>query len=317
MESVYWVLAFTTRVFPVRSLKAKSPASCIMTVMMTLLSLHHHHHHHHRRHLSLTARVVGAPQMISLPVSFIFPVLHCPLGLAELQACPFPDVVFPPLPLSSLSSSPLSLCLARWFWPDLMNERHDHTTAVASLYDGQVFVQSDCLLDLGTDFLVGNVVFVWNAQHLAVAPHFHGSYSSLQLCCEYPWFTSTQDDGCDEGADQLYLGTEKNAPVVPNWLWLANIPLGNHFFFFYQWQLFAINKPFDRRIQVFLIPNLRRIVSWNISDIRTVNLSAEHSTRHNSKGKASTVGEHKKKQTNKKQPFTDHITGKLQQTVNT
>ena len=58
------------------------------------------------------------------------PVLHCPLGLGELQACPFPDVVFPPLPLSALSSSPLSLCLARWFWPDLMNGRHDHTTAV-------------------------------------------------------------------------------------------------------------------------------------------------------------------------------------------
>ena len=25
---------------------------------------------------------------------------------------------------------PLSLCLARWFWPDLMNGKHDHTTAV-------------------------------------------------------------------------------------------------------------------------------------------------------------------------------------------
>ena len=25
---------------------------------------------------------------------------------------------------------PLSLCLAKWFWPDLMNGRHDHTTAV-------------------------------------------------------------------------------------------------------------------------------------------------------------------------------------------
>ena len=35
------------------------------------------------------------------------------------------------------------------------------TTALhfASLYDGQeVFVWSDCLLDLGTDFLVGNMV---------------------------------------------------------------------------------------------------------------------------------------------------------------
>ena len=31
----------------------------------------------------------------------------------------------------------------------------------ASLYDGQeVFVWSDCLRDLGTDFLVGNMVFV-------------------------------------------------------------------------------------------------------------------------------------------------------------
>ena len=31
----------------------------------------------------------------------------------------------------------------------------------ASLYDGQeVFVWSECLLNLSTDFLVGNVVFV-------------------------------------------------------------------------------------------------------------------------------------------------------------
>ena len=34
----------------------------------------------------------------------------------------------------------------------------------APLYDGQkVFVLSDCLLDLGSDFLVGNVVFVRDA----------------------------------------------------------------------------------------------------------------------------------------------------------
>ena len=31
----------------------------------------------------------------------------------------------------------------------------------ASLYDGQeAFVWSDCLLEVGTDFLVGNMVFV-------------------------------------------------------------------------------------------------------------------------------------------------------------
>ena len=50
----------------------------------------------------------------------------------------------------------------------------------ASLYEGQeVFVWSDCLLDLGTNFLVGNMVVVRDALYLAVAPHFHGLYSSF------------------------------------------------------------------------------------------------------------------------------------------
>ena len=58
---------------------------------------------------------------------------------------------------------------------------------IASLYDGQVvFVRSDCLLELGTDFLVGEMVFVGDAQYLAVAPHVHGLYFSLELCCEGP-----------------------------------------------------------------------------------------------------------------------------------
>ena len=43
----------------------------------------------------------------------------------------------------------------------------------ASLYDRQIFVWSNCLLDLGTDFLVGNMVFACNVSYLAVAPHFH------------------------------------------------------------------------------------------------------------------------------------------------
>ena len=44
----------------------------------------------------LTLRAVGAPQMIPQLPPF-FSVLHCPLELRELQACPFPDVVFPSL----------------------------------------------------------------------------------------------------------------------------------------------------------------------------------------------------------------------------
>ena len=64
----------------------------------------------------LTERVVGALHMVLQPVfSIFFPVFHCPLGFAELQACPFPDVVFPPLPLSALSSSPFHYALLDGF----------------------------------------------------------------------------------------------------------------------------------------------------------------------------------------------------------
>ena len=57
----------------------------------------------------------------------------------------------------------------------------------SSLYDRQeVFVWSNRLLDLGTDFRVDYMVFVRDVYNRAVAPHFHGLYSSLELCCEGP-----------------------------------------------------------------------------------------------------------------------------------
>ena len=75
-------------------------------------------------------RVVGAPQMILQPVFFHFSLfstalwdlpnsrpVHCLMLSSHFFLCP------PCL-------RPLSLCLARWFWPDLMNGKHDHTTAV-------------------------------------------------------------------------------------------------------------------------------------------------------------------------------------------
>ena len=64
------------------------------------------------------------------PVSSIFPCSPLPSrtwrtpGLSILWCC-LPT--FSPVCLVFL---PLSLCLARWFWTDLMNGRHDHTTAV-------------------------------------------------------------------------------------------------------------------------------------------------------------------------------------------
>ena len=71
-------------------------------------------YHHHHRHQSLNREGRwGTTDEFATSFFFfsIFPVLHCPLGLAELQASPFPDVVFPPLPLSALSSSPFHCAL--------------------------------------------------------------------------------------------------------------------------------------------------------------------------------------------------------------
>ena len=166
----------------------------------------------------LTARVVGAPQMISQPVSSIFPCSPMPSETWGTPGLSSPCCCLPASSSVCLVFFPLSLCLARWFWQDLMSRKHSITLQFASLYDGQeVVVWSDCLLDLDTDLLVGNMVFVWDTKYLAVTPHFHGLYSSLELCCEGTWFTSIQDGGCDKGTHQSYLGTERNTPVIPKW----------------------------------------------------------------------------------------------------
>ena len=78
----------------------------------------------------LTARVVGAPHTISQPVFSIFPCSPLPS-----RTCRTPGLSIPWCCLPTSSSVcpvffPLSLCLARWFWPDLMNGRYDHTTAI-------------------------------------------------------------------------------------------------------------------------------------------------------------------------------------------
>ena len=51
-------------------------------------------HHHHLIIYSLTARVVGAPQIISQPVSSILLCSPLPSRTWRTQACPFSDVVF-------------------------------------------------------------------------------------------------------------------------------------------------------------------------------------------------------------------------------
>ena len=49
------------------------------------------------------------------------------MGLGELQACPFPDVIFPPLALSASSSGPFHCALPEGFEVDSqkLDERYD------------------------------------------------------------------------------------------------------------------------------------------------------------------------------------------------
>ena len=55
----------------------------------------------------------------------------------------------------------------------------------ASLYDGQeVFVWSDCLLELGTDFLIGNMVFVWLLWSSAVRVYDSQTYRKMDVTRE-------------------------------------------------------------------------------------------------------------------------------------
>ena len=71
-----------------------------------------HHHHHHPS--PYNEGRWGTTD--DFATNFLhFHVLNCPLGLGELQACPFPDDVFPPLPLSALSFYPIHCALQDGF----------------------------------------------------------------------------------------------------------------------------------------------------------------------------------------------------------
>ena len=78
----------------------------------------------------ITTRVVGAPQMTLLPVFSIFTLFSTTLWDLPNSRPVHSLMLSSHLFLCPPCLLPLSLCLARWFWPDLMNGRHDHTTAV-------------------------------------------------------------------------------------------------------------------------------------------------------------------------------------------
>ena len=109
----------------------------------------------------LTAAVAGAPKTTSQPVTFnsLFSIdLWDMANIRSVHSLMLPSHLFfcPPCLLPPFTVS-CKMVLVR---PD---ERENMTITLqfASLYDRQeVFVWSDCLLDLGADFLVGNMVFV-------------------------------------------------------------------------------------------------------------------------------------------------------------
>ena len=110
---------------------------------------------------SLTAKVVGAPQMISQPVSSIFPCSLLPSGTWKTPGLSIPWCCLPTSSSVCLIFFPPSLCLARWVGQTWWTGDMSTPLQFASFYS-QVFVWSDCPLDLGTDFLLGNMVFVWD-----------------------------------------------------------------------------------------------------------------------------------------------------------
>ena len=91
----------------------------------------------------LTARVVGAPQIILQPVSSIFPCSPLPSGTWRTPGLSIPYCCLPTSSSVCLVFFPLSLCLARWFWSGLMNWKHDYTTAVCVSL-GRVRISPEC-----------------------------------------------------------------------------------------------------------------------------------------------------------------------------
>ena len=63
-----------------------------------------------------------------------------------------------------------------------------------SLYDGQVFVWSDCLLDLGTDLLVGNMVFVFLYLYISYLYEMRGILRQhlISMACILLWSSAVR-----------------------------------------------------------------------------------------------------------------------------
>ena len=159
-------------------------------------SVHHHHHHNHHQSLNDESHWITTKD---LAISFLqfsqFPTSHWDLANSRPAHLRTP-------------SSHLLLCFSSLFWYALQDafvqtwwmRNMAIPLQFVSRYNYQIFVWSNYQLDLSTPFFIGKLLFIWDVWYLVVAPHFHGLYSPSERCCEGPWFTSVQEDGCDKGA---------------------------------------------------------------------------------------------------------------------
>ena len=88
-----------------------------------------YHHHHQHQSLNRKGRL-GTTDDISQPVSSILLCSPLPSGAWPTPGLSIPWCCLPTSSSVCLVFFPLSTCLARWCWPDLMNGRQVHTTAV-------------------------------------------------------------------------------------------------------------------------------------------------------------------------------------------
>ena len=148
--------------------KPRQPLCSIRTRVINMLHHHHHHHCHHHHHHPYHHHhlYLNGEGRCGTTDDFATSFLHFPLFSTILWDLPNSRPVH-----SRMLCSHLFLCLpcllppftvpCKMVWARPNERETDHTTAVCvSLQWPGGLLWSDCLLDLGTDFLVGNMVFV-------------------------------------------------------------------------------------------------------------------------------------------------------------
>ena len=92
----------------------------------------------------LAARVIWAPQMILQAVSSIFPCSPLPFGTWPTPGLSNPSCCLPTSSSVFFVFFPLWLCLARWFWPDMMNRTQETCPYHCSLCLFTMVSRSSC-----------------------------------------------------------------------------------------------------------------------------------------------------------------------------